>query len=298
MRWRSGLALIAGLMFTAAPSGVVDRAELRGYVGSYVWTDPFDGFGGFSGIELSEDGSALLALSDRAAIASGQVVRDAAGQIVRIEDTKLSNLRWPYPRPADFKFDTEGLALDGKGGFYVSTEYVSRVMHYTQPSERPTIVPSPPDFAAWEINGGPEALAISADGALYTMPEVTLRADGAIPVYRYRDGRWDQPMLIAGDGDFLPAGADIGPDGKLYVLERKFYGLGGFASKVRRVTLVEGGGVAPDETLLESPPGTLGNLEGIAVWREPSGSLRMTMIGDDNFVPVLGTELVEFRLPD
>jgi hypothetical protein len=297
MRWRSGLALIAGLMLMTAPTGVTDRAALPGYLGSFVWTEPIRSFGGFSAIELNEDGTQLLALSDRGSVASGRVMRDAGGRITRIEGTQVSGLRWPTPRPAEFKFDAEGLALDGRGGFYVSTEFISQVLHYAQPSGRPSIIRSPPDFTGWEANGGPEALAIGADGTLYVMPEVTPRTDGSIPVYRYRNGTWDQPMLIAGDRGFLPAGADIGPDGKLYLLERKFYGLGGFASKVRRVTLVDGG-TAPDETLLETRPGTFGNLEGIAVSRDQSGGLRMTMISDDNFLSVLGTELVEFRVAD
>lgn len=300
MRSRSGLALIAGVVLTAAPSGVTDRAELPGYVGSYVWTDPFPRFGGFSGIELSADGQEVLALSDRGVIASGEVVRDAAGRIVRSDGLEVSRLQLPSPRPAFFEFDTEGLALDNQGGFYVSTEFIPQVLHYgslADPSVTPELLPQPLEFTLWGANGGPEALAIDAEGTLYTMPERTPRADGAIPVWRYSNGVWDQPMLIAGDGAFRPAGADIGPDGKLYVLEHKFYGVGGFAPKVRRVTLVESG-MAPDETLLEARPGTFGNLEGIAVWRDAGGALRMTMISDDNCLQVPGTEVVEFRVPD
>jgi hypothetical protein len=104
-------------------------------------------------------------------------------------------------------------------------------------------------------------------------------------------------MRIEADGAFLPVGADLGPDGRLYLLERRFHGLGGFASRLRRVVLQEGG-VARGETLFQTRPGQFGNLEGLAIWRDGAGALRATLISDDNFLPVLGTELVEVRLPD
>jgi hypothetical protein len=52
--------------------------------------------------------------------------------------------------------------------------------------------------------------------------------------------------------------------------------------------------VISDETLLESPAGTFSNLEGIAVWQDASGATRIILISDDNFLAVLGTEVVEF----
>ena len=126
---------------------------------------------------------------------------------------------------------------------------------------------------------------------------MTPREDGTFPLLRLRDGRWDEMMRIEADGAFLPVGADLGPDGRLYLLERRFHGLGGFASRLRRLVLQEGG-VAQGETLFQSRPGQFGNLEGLAIWRDGAGALRATLISDDNFLPVLGTELVEVRLPD
>jgi hypothetical protein len=138
---------------------------------------------------------------------------------------------------------------------------------------------------------------MDAAGVLYTLPEVSLRPDGTAPLFRFDGARWDVAALIPADGRFLPVGADFGPDGRLYLLERQFFGLGGFASRVRRIELGEGG-VVSDETLIETPPGSFANLEGIAVWRDGGGALRLTLISDDNFMAVLGTEVVEFRVPD
>ncbi len=255
-------------------------------------------FGGLSGLEVAEDGLGFVALTDRGAIVRGRFVRDAAGRIVDVADARLATLAVPPgPVPDDFRMDTEGLAMGDAGDLYISTEFVTRILHLEAGSQTPTVLPSPRDFAGLEKNGGLEALAFGPDGALFTLPEVSRRNDGTAPLFRYRDGMWDVAARLPVDGAFLPVGADFGPDGRLYLLERKFYGVGGFASKVRRVTLGEGG-ITADETLLETRPGTFGNLEGIAVWRDAAGALRMTMISDDNFLPVLGTEVVEFRVPD
>jgi hypothetical protein len=96
------------------------------------------------------------------------------------------------------------------------------------------------------------------------------------------DGAWTQPFTIPRDGAFLPVGADFGPDGRLYLLERDFRGLAGFAARVRAFAIGPDG-PGPAETVLETDPGTHDNLEGLSVWRDGAGALRLTMVSDDNF---------------
>ena len=96
---------------------------------------------------------------------------------------------------------------------------------------------------------------------------------------------------LARDG-FAVTGADLGPDGRLYVLERNFTGLG-FRSRLRRVNM-DG---SEEEILLTTPTGTHDNLEGVAIWADDQG-LRATMISDDNFRFFQRTEVVDYRLPD
>jgi hypothetical protein len=293
MRRRSGIALIGALLLAGGASPSAPQ-HLPGFLGSTDWTmdDPL--FGGLSGLELSADGTTLLALTDRGALVRAQLTRDDAGRITQVDAEAATLLALPPgPLPPDFRFDTEGLVEAGDGTLYVSTEFVTQVIRYDATGGRPHVLPIPPAFPAMPLNGGPEALAMGPDGALYTVPEVTGRPDGAYPVYRYRDGVWDQPYLIAGTAGFLPVGADFGPDGRLYLLERQFRGLGGFASRLRRIDLGRS-----DEVLFQTPPGAFGNLEGIAVWQAADGALRVTLVSDDNFLSLLGTQLVDFRLPD
>jgi hypothetical protein len=81
------------------------------------------------------------------------------------------------------------------------------------------------------------------------------------------------------------------------VLEREFYGLMGFASRLTRYE-VGSAGLGPAEVMFKSPIGFHDNLEGVAIWRDAAGHLRATMVADDNFLPFLSSGLVEYRLPD
>jgi len=77
------------------------------------------------------------------------------------------------------------------------------------------------------------------------------------------------------------------------VLERHFARRQGFSSRVRRLEI----GTGAVETVFQSPIGDHDNLEGLAVWRDESGAIRLTMVSDDNFRRALQeTEFVEYVL--
>ena len=104
-------------------------------------------------------------------------------------------------------------------------------------------------------------------------------------------------MRIKGDAEFLPVGADFGPDGALYLLERDFTGFG-FRSRVRRFDITGPARGGAGEILLQSRARQFDNLEGLSVWRDEAGRIRLTMVSDDNFLFVQRTELVEYVLPN
>ena len=95
----------------------------------------------------------------------------------------------------------------------------------------------------------------------------------------------------------MPTGADFGPDGRFYILERGHYSLGFHSSGARCLTLTETG-FTDIQTILQTPWGTHGNLEGLSVWRDQDGHIRLTMVSDDNFLPFLRSEIVEYILRD
>jgi len=146
-------------------------------------------------------------------------------------------------------------------------------------------------------NAGLEALAIDSAGMLYTLPERSGAPTRPFPLYRFDGVRWSIPWRLPRRGRYLAVGADFGPDGRFYLLERDFNGLLGFSSRVRRFTLGPEGALT-EETLLTTRNLRHGNLEGLSVWRDGAGEIRLTMVADDNFSFFQQTEIVEYRITE
>lgn len=296
MRRRSFVALSLALLLLQVPAGRAERPGLAVHVGSYVWHRPDRAFGGFSGLELSADGRDFVSQSDRGAIVAGRLRRDPAGAVVGVEAGPITPLRAPdgaILRPT--RRDAEGLAITPSGKVFISFEGIQRVLEYDHLGAAARALPRDPAFLRMAPNGSIEALAVDRSGALYTLPEMG-PIGRPIPVFRYAGGRWTQPFSIGRPDAFRPVGADFGPDGNLYLLERRFLGLFGFASRVRRLDIGANGRPTGDEVLFQSPPGKFGNLEGLAVWTDARGRIRLTMISDDNFFFLQRTEFVDYRV--
>jgi len=62
------------------------------------------------------------------------------------------------------------------------------------------------------------------------------------------------------------------------------------------VFAISGDRIVQEQTLIDTPPGRHDNLEGLTVWQDMAGRIRLTMISDDNFNFFQRTELVEYAL--
>jgi hypothetical protein len=269
-------------------------AAAADYLGSFTWRDSDSRFGGFSAIEVSADGATFLALTDQADITAARFQRDG-DTIIGIERGPLVRLLSSRGEPlTGVNSDAEGIALGADGTLYISFEGNHRVSAFATVSSPAALLPRPPEFRALQPNSGIEALAIDTRGALYAIPERSGRLDRPFPVYRYRNGVWDTPFVIPRIPPHLPVGADFGPDGRLYLLERHFTGLF-FQSRVRAFTL-QNDHILQEQTLIETPSGRHDNLEGISVWQDGQGRIRLTMISDDNFNFFQRTEIVDYVL--
>lgn len=282
----AALLALSGLGIAASPNQKADHVQ------SFTWSMNDPAFGGFSGIELASDGVSFTAISDRGHYVTGWLIREN-GRIAGVESTAPAPLRNTEGEPQHRKFrkDGEGLALRDDGRLFVSYEGFHRVWAYLT-MERAAWLPRHDDFASMQGNSSLEALAVDARGWLYTLPERSGRLTRPFPVYRYRNGTWDRALSIPRRGGFLAVGADVGPDGRFYLLEREFTGVG-FRSRVRRFDLSPSG-FSGETTLFESVTGKHDNLEGITVTRAADGKIRLTMISDDNFRFFQRTELVEY----
>ncbi|MEP1201867.1 esterase-like activity of phytase family protein [Tateyamaria sp.] len=268
MRWR-----LSGALILSASASLADPL-------TFLRTIPLDGLGGVSAIEVEQDGQAAFVLSDRGTAHRFTIERtDDGGRIKNVESITL-----PYPA-----WDIEGLAINNKTTF----------LSYEDPASISTldgdVLFTPRDFMAFPSNGALEALAITPDGALLTLPENPPKRSGAFPIYRYKDEAWDIAAYLPRNGGFQPTGADVGPDGQLYVLERAFSALG-FRTRIRRLTLDVPEPTA--ETVLETRLGTHDNLEGLSVWTSRNGATCLSMVSDDNFLSVQTSELVEYAVTE
>lgn len=290
-----GIMGAALMLILAGLSAAATRDHPARHLQSFTWSSKDKDFGGFSGIELYPDGSRFIAITDRGNYLTGRLHRDK-GRITRISTSALAPLRDTDGQQQTRKFskDSEGLALRSDGRVFVSYEGFHRVWAYLT-MERAAWLPRPADFKHLQNNSSLEALAVDYRGWLYTLPERSGKLTRPFPIYRYRNGAWDQQLSIPRSGGFLAVGADIGPDGKFYLLEREFTGFG-FRSRVRRFTLGETA-LSQPETLLQTRVGRHDNLEGLAVTRTSSGEIRLTMISDDNFRSFQRTEIVEYLVP-
>lgn len=288
----AGAFLVLGLQGSASqtlPDGLVGAFALR-------MDDP--NFGGLSAIELADDGLSFLALSDRGAWTRGQITRDSEGRIMAVDARPMRFLRGRFEAPLEAgRNDSEGLAVAADGTVFVSFENVARVLRYDSIDGPAQNLITPREFGRMQRNSALEALAIGPDGTLYTLPERSGELERPFPVWRYRDGVWDQPFDLRRDGGYLAVGADFGPDGRLYLLERELHGLAGFSSRVRSFAISDTE-LSDERTDLETQPGQHDNLEGISVWRGPDGAIWVTMLADDNFNFFQSTEIVEYRLSD
>lgn len=286
-------ALIGVLCFWATVLSAETRLQL---IGRYDWARPADSvFGGFSAFILDDDGLGFTALSDRGTLYTGLLKRKG-GKIIGVGDVirrPLLNSKGEKLEP--YMLDAEGLARSEDGRLYVSFEGFHRVAYLEPGQNRLRWLERAPAFENLQTNSGLEALALDLQGRPIAIPERSGKLDRPFPVYRLERGKWSVPYSVPRRGDYLVVGADTGPDGRLYVLERHFAGIFGFSSRLRSFAF--GANALVDEReLMVSRTGEYDNLEGVSVWQDSNGSLRVSLISDDNFNFFQRTEIVEYQL--
>lgn len=292
---RSSFGLALTLLVCAAS---VLKAQPAEFLGSYNWTSPEPEFGGLSALEVTVNGREVIALSDRGFLVFGTIVREG-------EDAKIQSIQTERLVPLvdkdgqgfeEFDRDSEGLAIAPDGGLYISFEAIHGVRKFDRSGRMVSEgVMRHPDFLSMQRNSSLEPLAIDGDGRLCTAPERSGRLLRPFPVYCRDQNGWSQPFAIPRSDDYLLAGMDFGPDGRLYVLERALRSIF-FASRVRSFE-VEGNTLGDERVVLETPGGRHDNLEGISVWRSDDGHIRISLVSDDNFNLFQRTEIVEYRVP-
>lgn len=284
-------ALWLVLATAAAPAELIERSR-------HVWTGAGADFGGFSALAVTDAGAGLLALSDHGVLFRADVARDVTGRItgvwIRWQDRLRDNLGKPV---SGFTEDAEAMALAGDGSIIVGFEGYARIARFRPPDMMPEPLSPWDRFRDLWGNEGIESLVLRPEGGLMAILEPAGPDGRYATLASTGNTDWRPGPAIPADGGFAAADAAFDTDGRLYLLERSFGYLSGFSTRVRRFTY------APDridsaETLLLTAPGTLGNMEGISLWNDPTGKPMVTLIADDNFRALQETLIVDYELAD
>ncbi len=294
--WDAALADGHAVRISAEPLQLTG-GELSGLVqrGAWVLKGDRPEFGGLSGLLIR--GGKLFAVSDRGWWL-GADISDIAGEPV-LTNARMAPILDPQGRAYDKSGgDAEGLAWDvtaeGVDRLAISFERDHRIMRLGADGTVSDPI-APEIFDRLHRNRGIEALAQLPGGGLIAL------AEG-------RDGDFAPVFVLRPDGGIVEAGlhmtwlhsvtgADLGPDGKLYLLLREYSALFGISIRVMRYSLAGDGVPVPEsaETLAayEAASG-IDNMEGIALEARPDGPTRLWLISDDNFRGTQRTVLVAF----
>jgi hypothetical protein len=270
------------------------------FMGSYVWTGEGPDFGGWSGFDTDAGGVAFRAVSDIGLTVAGTLTRDAEGRVTGVQAGPTVPLRGDEAEVlAPHVRDGEGLAILPDGSFAVSFEGEGRNARVVTEADTdaPAVILLDGRGLDMGENKGFEALAVAADGTLLVIEEEAQGLFGGHRVWAGEGRDMSVAFEIPRDGTWRVAGADVGPDGRLYVMERDFWPFLGFQSRVLRMS-PDAAGAAAAEVLFTTRAGRHDNLEGIAVWTDAGGALRLTMISDDNLRRSQHTEIVDYRIAD
>lgn len=280
----------------ATPVDIVD-GKLNGLVlqGTVELTSDNDDFGGFSGLLMS-DGK-LISVSDRGWWLLADI-EDRANGLYPVLAGYAPMTGAEGRRLDKGGRDAEGLTL--RDGFMaVSFERDHRIAFHLEEGRLDDEV-TDTRFERFGSNKGLEGLATTPDGWILAIPEEPEDDEFPVFVLRY-SGAFDRGSLPI-TGPHYVTGADVGPDGRLYLLKRDFSLLQGVSIRVERYDLDEDGfpvaGTLKTLAAWENASG-IDNMEGIALWTDRRGDLRLTLISDDNFNSVQRTLLMDLTvLPD
>ena len=273
----------------------INKWELNLF-GSKILTYEDQDFGGISGLTVSENGENFVFLSDKSFFFKGKIIRDNLNKIVDLKILDKGQLSSSKGEILTGKnIDSESIVKIDKSGYYVSFESNNRIMYHETLKSPGKFIPEHSDFDKLLFNDGIEALAIKDNGELYALPELPPKGKDYHPIYKFNNNEWSIIDKIKIDQGFKVVDAEMIDDKNLITLERKFSFYDGFKIRLRRI-IFEKNIIKNSEILLESLPWEYYNFEGLGKWKDSNGNIYLTIISDNQFSPLLKTEVKEFIL--
>ena len=264
-------------------------------------------FGGLSGLDITDDGSRLVAVSDRGWWVTADLSQDESGKLLSVQNLTLHPLfdfdGAPLAdRPAgdgDRWRDAEDMARTFDGGYYVTFEREHRLWHYDAIGALPFAIELPSDVMQLRANGGLESVALLSDGRPLVFAEEPRGDDQVIDGWLLESGAW-RMIAYQGRDDFsVTSMAGLG-DGSIVVLERWFTEPAFLSIRLRHIApeMLHGDGIIDPPVLAAFSNSLLiDNFEGLAIRPAPDGSgYLLYIVSDDNFSTNQRTLLYQFHL--
>ncbi|MGE3872481.1 MAG: esterase-like activity of phytase family protein [Parvibaculaceae bacterium] len=269
-------------------------------------------FGGLSSLELSRDGTRLLAVSDRGFWLKADLLY-TDGHLSGLDNARMAAILGPDGKPFKGKVrnDAEALAgwepgrIDGKvivgfesrprAGLYDlgKNGFKARFKDLKLPKDAVKGPPNKELEAIGRFVSGPLA------GSILAISELNKDDNGDIRAFVW-GGKKAFEFSIKQFEDYAITDLAILPDGDIITVERSFSGTSLPGMAVRRIhtdDIVAGGAVSPSLVFSGRMPFyRIDNMEGIAV-SELNGETRVTIVSDNNYRPEFQrTLLLQFAL--
>ena len=267
--------------------------------GAVEWRAARPDFGGFSGLELEPEGR-FIALTDKAHWARARMVLDADGHLTGIEGLEVGRLNGPDGADLMAPYtDSEALSREADGAFLIGFEGKHRIGRFATLRAAEDRLPPLPGADDLPRNGSFESVLALPGGRIVALAEVAQDWAQGTPGWIIDGARVTQFSLAKADW-FAPTDLALGPDGVwVYLLERRFTLIGGFAMRIGRFALADlrEGAVIEAQMLAEAlGPPLAENYEGLAAARDAAGRTVLYALSDDNFSALQRTVLLQFRL--
>ena len=285
------------------------------YAGGLVLESDHPRFGGWSALEVTPDGTRLLALSDQGAWLTAGLAYDGDDALAGLGGAMIAPMLGVDGEPLRAgagEADAEGLAPLGGGDYAVSFERDHRVLRYALGEDWSgieTAIPepwaAPPGVDRLRANAGLEALAPASGAAregasLWAAVEDPIVDGQPHTVWRLSEDD-AQALSVRVEPGFGLTALARRPEGGLIAIQRFWSREVG--NRIRILTLdddafSENGPVdlagGPQLLAELTPEMTVDNIEGAAV-AVIDGEARLFLISDDNFNDAQRTLLLSFR---
>jgi len=260
-------------------------------------------FGGISALYIHPDGEHFLALTDRAYWLQGRIEYEE-NHPAAIAGAEMEPVVGPGGRRAK-NWDTESIAVSGDR-LYLGVEDLDRIPYFSfVPRQFPVYrdAISFPPGKNLPRNRGLEALVFvpkknPQGGFLVAFSEKGLDKNGNLIAFIVEDADQSE-FAVKRSAGYDISDACLLPDGDILVLERKYEILNGVSMRLRRipVSIIRPGVLADGPVLMEADMrNQVDNMEAIAVHRDVSGEIILTLMSDDNFSQLQRTLLLQFVL--